>query len=214
MTQTAKEEYEKLAEIYDRRWQSYVGRSVERTMAVLSLKGDERVLDIGCGTGALPAELLKKHSTLDLHGIDPSGAMLEVARKKCGSGVVLKEGNAEGLPYPDDSFDAVVSVSAFHFFTDHRKAVSEIRRVLRPAGRFAITGWCADYPAMRLYARWLRFRGSCLTRLHRLSELRDLLEANGLAVERAERFRIRPLWGMMVVTGRLNSSCENLLATG
>ena len=201
MTRTAKEEYEKLAEIYDRRWQTYVGRSVERTMAALGLKGDERVLDVGCGTGALPAELLKKHSNLELHGIDPSGAMLEVARRKCGSGVVLKEGNAEELPYPDHTFDLLVSVSAFHFFVDHGKAVSEIRRVLQPSGRFVITAWCADYPAMRLYARWLRFRGASLTRLHRLSELRDLLGANGLAVERAERFRIQPLWGMMLVTG-------------
>ena len=201
MTRTAKEEYEKLAAIYDRRWQTYVGRSVERTMAALGLKGDERFLDVGCGTGTLPAELLKKHSNLELHGIDPSGAMLEVARQKCGSGVVLKEGNAEALPYPDHTFDLLVSVSAFHFFVDHGKVVSEIRRVLRPSGRFVIAGWCADYPAMRLFARWLRFRGSSLTRIHRLSELRDLLEANGLAVERAERFRIRPLWGMMLVTG-------------
>jgi ubiquinone/menaquinone biosynthesis C-methylase UbiE len=201
MTHTAKEEYEQLAAIYDRRWRSYVGRSVERTMAVLSLRGAERVLDVGCGTGALLAELLKKRSNLELHGIDPSGAMLEVARQKCGSGVVFQQGNAEALPYPDHTFDLLVSVSAFHFFVDHGKAVSEIRRVLRPSGRYVITAWCADYPAMRLYARWLRFRGSSLTRLHRLSELRNLLEAKGLAVERAERFRIQPLWGMMLVTG-------------
>lgn len=202
MAHTAKKEYDALAAIYDRRWRRYVECSVARTVDALELTGRERVLDVGCGTGTLLAELLKRHSEVALHGIDPSGPMLDVARRKCGTEVVLTEGNAEALPYPDGSFDVVLSVSAFHFFADHRKAVSEIRRVLRPSGRYVITGWGGDYPAMRLFARWLRFRGSSLTRLHRLAELRDLLETNGLAVERTERFRIRPLWGMMIVAGR------------
>ena len=201
MPQTANKEYQKLAAIYDRRWRRYVDASVRRTLNAFDLTGQERLLDVGCGTGTLLASLSQRNSGLELHGLDPSGAMLELAREKCGGKVDLREGNAEGLPYPDDSFDAVVSVSAFHFFADYRKAVSEIRRVLRPAGRFAITGWCADYPAMRLFARWLRLRGSSLTRLHRLVELRDLLEANGFVVDHAEHFRIRPLWGMMLVTG-------------
>lgn len=202
-TDRAKQEYDELATAYDQRWRHYVGASVRQTASALHLKGDERLLDVGCGTGTFLHKLLVAfHPGLKLHGIDPSEEMLNAARRKCGDSVAFKKGYANPIPYPESQFDVVASVSALHFFLDGGKAVGEMARVLRPRGTIVITDWCADFLPMRLFGAWQRLRNAPLGRIYRLSELKQLLEAVGLEIEHAEHFRIRPLWGMMLVSAR------------
>jgi ubiquinone/menaquinone biosynthesis C-methylase UbiE len=107
-----------------------------------ALRPGEKALDIGCGPGALA--LLAKARVGpegEVHGIDPSPEMIELARKKAagaGAAVRFQIGAAEDLPYPDASFDVVLSTLMLHHLPDDLRpqAIKEVARVLKPGGRF------------------------------------------------------------------------------
>ena len=198
-----RDEYNSLASIYDRRWRHYVDVSVGRTLKALELGGDERVLDVGCGTGVLLERLGSAHPGLALHGVDPTEAMLDRARERCAERVDLKRGEAEALPFGDGEFDVVLSVSALHYFSDPRRAISEMARVLRPGGTLVVTGWCADFPAMLLYSVCLRAWDAAVKQIYRAEQVRGYLESAGIENVAATHFRIRPLWGMMMISARV-----------
>ncbi len=101
-----------------------------------------RILDVGCGTGRTLAQLRRACPRAQLTGVDLSPYYLEVARRETASspGVELVAANAESLPLPDASFDAVVSVFLFHELprAARRRVWSEVRRVLKPGGSFVV----------------------------------------------------------------------------
>jgi ubiquinone/menaquinone biosynthesis C-methylase UbiE len=103
----------------------------------------ERVLDVGCGTGIVARRVKRlMGSRIQVAGIDMSPEMLAVARaasKREGLGIEWREGRAEKLPYPDASFDLVLSQFALMFFTDRRAALGEIHRVLAADGRIGVS---------------------------------------------------------------------------
>lgn len=138
MTAVANESRQ-LAEIYDRvsDFQFDAGkRLVER----LGLEDGARVLDVGCGTGRLArwlAERLGRQGSVV--GIDPLEHRISVARSHAGA-VRFEVGRAEDLgAFEDASFDAVCSSFVLHWVADKARALAEIRRVLRPGGRVAMT---------------------------------------------------------------------------
>lgn len=103
----------------------------------------ERVLDIGTGTGIV-ARRTAAHVTPGgtITGLDPSPDMLAVARtmgEREGVSIDWREGRAEAMPFPTGSFDLALSQYAMMFFADRAAALSEIRRILVPGGRMAIT---------------------------------------------------------------------------
>jgi SAM-dependent methyltransferase len=101
----------------------------------------QRVLDVACGTGILAREIASRVGSVGrVVGIDPSPGMVAVA-KQLGPSVEWREGIAEALPFPDQSFEAVVSQFGLMFFTDRRQALREMLRVLTPGGRLAIAVW-------------------------------------------------------------------------
>ena len=101
----------------------------------------QRVLDVACGTGVLAREVaLRMGSSGRVVGIDPSSGMVAVA-KQLSPAVEWREGVAESLPFPDQSFDAVVSQFGLMFFTDRCQALREMLRVLVPGGRLAVAVW-------------------------------------------------------------------------
>jgi SAM-dependent methyltransferase len=103
----------------------------------------DRVLDVACGTGVLAREAAARTGPTGLvAGVDPNPGMLEVAGRLAPA-VEWQHGFAESLPFPDASFDAVVSQFGLMFFTDRRQAVRELLRVLAPGGRAAIAVWDA-----------------------------------------------------------------------
>ena len=101
----------------------------------------QRVLDVACGTGILAREIASRIGSVGrVVGIDPSPGMVAVA-KQLGPAVEWREGVAESLPFPDQSFEAVVSQFGLMFFTDRRQALREMLRVLTPGGRLAVAVW-------------------------------------------------------------------------
>lgn len=117
-----------------------------RLLKALALNAGEAAVDVGCGTGLLAYEMgLEVGSEGQVVGIDNSPDMLARAAERCvGLGQVqLLEGDVTNLPLGDQSCDAATSVQVLLFIEDVPGAIAEIRRVLRPGGRIAVseTDW-------------------------------------------------------------------------
>lgn len=99
------------------------------------------VLDLACGTGVLAhAAWRQMNAHGQVSGLDPNLGMLEVARRLRPE-LDWREGAAESVPFPNDSFDTVVSQFGLMFFRDRQQSLQEMVRVLRPGGTFAIAVW-------------------------------------------------------------------------
>ncbi len=96
------------------------------------------ILDIACGTGILTFRLAGLVPEGKVAGVDFSPEMIKQARAKLPGGesnATFIEGNAEDLPFPDNSFDYVTCSFSFHHFPNHEKAVQEMHRVLKNGGQ-------------------------------------------------------------------------------
>jgi ubiquinone/menaquinone biosynthesis C-methylase UbiE len=158
-----------------------------RAWACSQAVGD--TLEVAVGTGLnLPNYPAKARIT----GIDFSPAMLEVARKRArelGRAVELREADAQELPFPDGSFDSVVCTFSLCAITDDRRAISEMKRVLRPGGRLML----ADHIAGKLWPiraaqRLLELVTVPLQGEHFLRRPLETVQAEGFEVQRRERF--------------------------
>jgi len=196
------EEYSQAAKDYDQKWSFYVDSTTRETMRRLRLKGTERVLDVGCGTGELLARLAAKYPSARLAGLDPVPEMLEVAKGKLRPGVDFRVGWANELPWPENSFDVVVSCNMFHYIIHPVEAVREMERVLRPGGSIVITDWCDDYLACRVCSLYLRLMSRAHYKTYRQAECLELLQQAGHARASVERYKISWLWGLMTATAR------------
>ena len=103
------------------------------------IKSDQRILEIGCGTGNLAILIKRLYPGAEVIGIDPDPKALARAQRKAGRealSVQLDRGFAEELPYPDASFDRVLSALMFHHLgpEEKEKMLDEARRVLKPGG--------------------------------------------------------------------------------
>ena len=102
---------------------------------------EERVLDIACGTGAVTRLVADRITKGRVVGLDYNPEMLAVARSVCPQGPSLEwlEGSALSLPFHEGSFDLVLCQLGLQFFADRQLAVGEMRRVLAPKGRLALS---------------------------------------------------------------------------
>ncbi len=113
-------------------------------LRLLGVAPGERVLDVGCGSGAVTRMLAQRVAPAGKAvGLDASGELLKVAReiaKEAGLGTILefKEGDCRALPFPDASFDAVVAATALSHVPDAARALAEMVRVTRPGGRVGV----------------------------------------------------------------------------
>jgi SAM-dependent methyltransferase len=147
-------------------------------LARLGLRGDVRVVDLGCGRGAvllMAAKLLPEGKAFGVDlwkSSDQSGNTPDVARRNAeregvADRVELVTGDLRSLPFADASFDVALSSLAIHNISDETgraKAIDEAVRVLKPGGRLAI----ADFRSTQFYADHLRQLGMSDVRLRRL----------------------------------------------
>jgi ubiquinone/menaquinone biosynthesis C-methylase UbiE len=112
----------------------------DQTLALMDLQPQDRVLDLGCGTGWASRRLARMVPEGEIVGIDVADEMLRRA-EQASSGIPNVRylwGSAEKIPAADNSFDKVLSVESFYYYADQGKALDELRRVMAPGGRLFI----------------------------------------------------------------------------
>jgi SAM-dependent methyltransferase len=180
------DEYLKLAEVEDRMWYfRSLHEHVRRELAPV-LKPEADVLDAGCGTGGLILRLRDRHPGWRFAGIDFMPIACELGRKRCGPGVDLRVASITALPFPDESFDAVVSADVVCQVENPEVAAAEFFRVLRPGGVVVI-----NVPAYMWM--WSYHDDSCQTK-HRYTrpEIAALLRGARFAQPRTTHWNALP----------------------
>jgi ubiquinone/menaquinone biosynthesis C-methylase UbiE len=201
-TATVRQHHDRLAEAYDRRWSRYISQTLSFLITWASIPARAAVLDIGCGTGEFERLVLSEHPEQRMVGIDLSLKMLEIARQKCQAypNVAFCAASASALPFPDYSFDVIVSASALHYFDLPELSLREMRRVLKAGGSVVIADWCKDYLLCRLFDIVLKLIEPPYQRCYTQTEFHRLLRAAQFDIQASRRVRFGLVWGLMIAT--------------
>ena len=117
----------------------------ERLCDAADLRAGSSLLDVACGSGN--AALAAARLGCVVTGIDYVPALLERGRERAAAERIeldFRHGDAEQIPFPDESFAATLSVFGSMFAPDHRRAAAELVRVTRPGGTIALASWTPD----------------------------------------------------------------------
>lgn len=135
---------------YEQEWVRYLADDIfhpggqdltRKTIAAMHLPANARIADLGCGTG-ITAILLATENALRVSGVDISVANIERATEraeKAGVSIQFSQSDVIQLPYADNELDAVLAECTFSLFKQQTAVLAEIRRVLKPGGKLAIT---------------------------------------------------------------------------
>ena len=180
--------FDQWARSYDRgRMTPWFTRGQAKILEAFGLEEDDRLLDIGCGTGWAVIRAAQTVPSGGACGIDLSPGMISRATDLADglSNVEFRVADAESVPYPDESFNAVMCTNSFHHYANPARALSEMRRVLKPGGQLIIgdsdRGACLW---VRLWDMVNRVFEKGHVRYHTVEELRQLLHEAG--IERSE----------------------------
>jgi len=159
----------------------------ERVRAFVLPAAGEHCLDVGCGAGAL-ALALAPH-VADVVGVDRVPELLELARERAPANATFVEGDAERLTFDDASFDLAATLRTLHHVPRPELVLAELTRVTRRGGRVLVIDQVAPADPLEALAvdRFERARDTTHTRLLPDSDLRQLFEANELALVRERR---------------------------
>ncbi|GAA2987634.1 Methyltransferase domain-containing protein [Actinokineospora diospyrosa] len=140
-------DYDRFAEAYTVENETSLINAYYARPAIVNLVGDVgglRVLDAGCGAGAVAEALRDKGAVVA--GFDRSAKMVELAGKRLGDDVDLRVADiGQPLPYPGRAFDVVVAALVLHYLEDWTAPLAELRRVLKPGGRLVVV---VNHPIM------------------------------------------------------------------
>jgi ubiquinone/menaquinone biosynthesis C-methylase UbiE len=163
--------FRRLTPLYDPvlKWVMKEDTFKRRLIAQAALQDGQQVLDLGCGTGTLTLMIKSIRPKVQVTGLDGDAEVLAIAKAKAeraGLAITWDHGLATKLPYPNESFDRVLSSLMTHHLTRDlkRSAFMEVLRVLKPGGEFHIV----DYGPPRTFA----MRGIAFV-LRRLEEASD-----------------------------------------
>jgi SAM-dependent methyltransferase len=128
------------AEVYDQFMGRY-SRLLSSQMAdFAAVRNGQRVIDVGCGPGALIAELVTRVGPESVAGVDPSEPFVAAARSR-NPGVNVQRAPAEHLPFADATYDAALAQLVVHFMSDPVAGLAEMARVTRPDGVVTACVW-------------------------------------------------------------------------
>jgi SAM-dependent methyltransferase len=130
------------AEAYDRHVGRYAGELARALCDAAGVRAGQRALDVGCGPGALAAELVSRLGTENVAAAEPSAPFADACRRRL-PGVRVEEASAERLPFEDGQFDHALAQLVVNFMTDPLAGVREMARVTRPRGTVGAAVW--DY---------------------------------------------------------------------
>ena len=135
-------------------WRNSIQSRIEIPLLVraLDLPAGGRMLEIGCGRGVGLSTVSKLCRPDSLTGVDFDQALLEVARQRLTTRAIdadLVYGDVLALPFPDESFDAVLALHVVDAVADQQRALAELHRVLRPGGRAIFQVPVPEQPRLR-----------------------------------------------------------------
>jgi SAM-dependent methyltransferase len=128
------------AESYDRFMGRYSLLLSPQMADLAGVRGGQQVIDVGCGPGALTAELVTRVGPQSVAAVDPSAPFVAATRAR-NPGVDVRLGPAERLPFPDRAFDAALAQLVVHFMSDPVIGLAEMARVTRGDGVVAACVW-------------------------------------------------------------------------
>jgi SAM-dependent methyltransferase len=128
------------AEAYDRFMGRYSRPLAPQLADLAGVQAGQRALDVGCGPGALTAELVGRLGAAGVVAVDPSEPFVEAARQRH-PGVEVALASAEDLPFADAGFDVALAQLVVHFMSDPVAGLAEMRRVTRNGGLVAACVW-------------------------------------------------------------------------
>lgn len=144
---------------------------------IIHCYGDE-VLDLGCGTGALMAQVISEDYRRNVTGIDISKQMITVAKQNLGNKAVLVIGDSEKLPFSDQYFDVVYCNDSFHHYPNPQKVIEEVYRVLKVGGTFIIGDTYLPIVARQIMNIVIKFNHDGDVRIYSKKEIISLLSEN------------------------------------
>jgi len=128
------------ADAYDRFMGRYSGPLAPLMADLAGVAEGQRVVDVGCGPGALTTELVRRVGADSVSAVDPSEPFVAAAKERH-PGVDVRLATAEQLPFGDDEFDRALAQLVVHFMADPVKGLEEMRRVTQPGGIVAACVW-------------------------------------------------------------------------
>jgi len=196
--------FDRWAPSYDRSWTQWIFfRPVHQGVvgaAATVAAAPTRILDVGCGTGALLRLLCERLPQADLTGVDASPEMIRMAAASNPAPERLRfvQGTAEELPFPDSQFDLVLSTISFHHWADQQRGLREVARALAPGAPFVLADHFATLPQRVFFLTPERRK-----RFHTPLEIEGMLVSAGLVEHKWHGiYRIGPLPLVAGVTAR------------
>jgi ubiquinone/menaquinone biosynthesis C-methylase UbiE len=112
----------------------------EQTLALMDIKAEDRILDLGCGTGWASRRMARIATAGEVVGVDVADEMLRRAEQSSSAfrNVRYAWGSAENIPEADNTLNKVLSVESFYYYADQGKALEELRRVMAPGAKLFI----------------------------------------------------------------------------
>jgi ubiquinone/menaquinone biosynthesis C-methylase UbiE len=174
----------------------------------LQLKDQGEAVDLGCGAGQLVMELAKNAPGLHVTGIDLSEEMLANARISSQQldledRVEYRLGNAEEIPFPDQSLDLVISTASLHHWNEPVKVLNEVDRVLKPGGAYYIFDLRRDMAFPFYLLIWFATQFIVPAALHQANEPMGSRNASYTIQELVDLAQRSRLHGWKVTTGPL-----------
>lgn len=202
---TVRGQYDRLADRYDQRWKNYITDTLTFFKTWANLSPDAVILDVACGTGELERLLAANNPHQQIVGVDLSEQMLAQARQKLQAfpHINFQQATVRSLPFPDHSFDVVISANSFHYFDDPLGALQEMRRVLKPDGKLVLLDWCRDGWFCQLCDFILKWIDPAHKQCYTQKELHDLLTSAHFQIDRSTRVRLSLIWELMAVEARI-----------
>lgn len=197
-------EYQRLASVYDRIYKWYLAKTMDVAMQLLHPDGHERILDVACGTGELERRVMATYPAQAIVGVDLTEAMLARARTKLAAfpHVVFYQADSAALPFPETSFDAVITCSALHYMRNPERVFSEFSRVLSPNGRLILLDWTRDAWQGRVYDWFRKKTIAAHYKVYTSETIRDLCAQAGLQVTQVQKFSVLWTWRMMAIEAK------------
>lgn len=185
------------------RWTMRESTFKNKLIRQIQVDSGQRVLDLGCGTGTLTLLLKQAYPKAEVTGLDIDPNVLRIAEKKAvdmGMDIVFNQGMSFELPYPDHSFDRVVTSLMFHHLTLENKlrTLKEIFRVLKPQGELHIADWGkAQNWLMRIAFLSIQFLDGFKTTADNVNGLIPQIIDNAGFVESKETARFMTVYGTL-----------------